>query len=218
MFFFRRDAGKKVCLPCGHLYGLSCIKKWLQTSSGGKCPLCNTLCAYRDAIPLHARSCASPHQKISSTRHFPFTKQGLVEFKEHERLRFVDAKKMYAEDCDRLIDVLEHQCEVHNRWVALGTQLKDLSKRDEELEQDYALRRQALRQRYDALRRRFDALGRRADVLEQRIDVLNRWLSAYKPNMKYLIQMYKEHFALQKNTEPCVAAAAPTCHKHNLSI
>lgn len=30
------------CLPCGHIYGLSCIKKWLlqRRSSGKVCPLC----------------------------------------------------------------------------------------------------------------------------------------------------------------------------------
>ncbi|GKE08225.1 zinc finger, RING/FYVE/PHD-type containing protein, partial [Tanacetum coccineum] len=48
------------CLPCGHMYGLSCIKRWLLQSSsgGGKCPQCNTLCAYKDVVLLFA----SPHR------------------------------------------------------------------------------------------------------------------------------------------------------------
>ncbi|GKE36253.1 zinc finger, RING/FYVE/PHD-type containing protein [Tanacetum coccineum] len=52
------------CLPCGHLYGFSCIKKWLQTSSGGKCPQCKTSCAYKDVIRLYA-SRASAYQKVN---------------------------------------------------------------------------------------------------------------------------------------------------------
>nr|GEY20431.1 zinc finger, RING/FYVE/PHD-type [Tanacetum cinerariifolium] len=53
------------CLPCGHMYGLSCIKKWLLlSSSGGKCPQCNTLCSFQDAILLYPpRLCVTAHQK-----------------------------------------------------------------------------------------------------------------------------------------------------------
>ncbi|GKB15722.1 probable sodium/metabolite cotransporter BASS1, chloroplastic [Tanacetum coccineum] len=51
------------CLPCG--YGFSCIKKWLLlSSSGGKCPQCNTLCSFQDAILLYPpRLCVTAHQK-----------------------------------------------------------------------------------------------------------------------------------------------------------
>lgn len=140
--------------------------------------------------------------QTSSTRHFPFTKRGLIEFKEHERLRRVHAKKMHAEDHKRLVDVLEHQSDVADQLVPLETQLDDLSERFEELEHDgFDV---ALKRRYDALGRRYDALGRRADVLEQRLDVLERWLSASKPTLKFFTQMYKEHLALQrKKTKPC---------------
>ncbi|GJU16304.1 zinc finger, RING/FYVE/PHD-type containing protein [Tanacetum coccineum] len=41
------------CLPCGHMYGFSCIKKWLLlSSSSGKCPQCNTLCSFQDEYSL----------------------------------------------------------------------------------------------------------------------------------------------------------------------
>ncbi|KAI3522853.1 hypothetical protein L1887_00905 [Cichorium endivia] len=41
------------CLPCGHLYGLSCIKKWLKRlhASSGKC---EDLCTLKDIGVLYA--------------------------------------------------------------------------------------------------------------------------------------------------------------------
>ncbi|XP_057984270.1 uncharacterized protein LOC131168670 isoform X3 [Malania oleifera] len=43
------------CLPCGHIYGMSCIKKWLeQCRSSGKCPQCNRKCMLKDIRKLYA--------------------------------------------------------------------------------------------------------------------------------------------------------------------
>ncbi|XP_019167749.1 PREDICTED: E3 ubiquitin-protein ligase RFWD3 [Ipomoea nil] len=43
------------CLPCGHIYGISCIKKWLQQrKSSGKCPQCNKKCTMKDVRLLYA--------------------------------------------------------------------------------------------------------------------------------------------------------------------
>ncbi|GAB2225713.1 hypothetical protein Droror1_Dr00006517 [Drosera rotundifolia] len=37
------------CLPCGHMYGMSCIKKWLRKQkSSGKCPQCEKKCTLKD--------------------------------------------------------------------------------------------------------------------------------------------------------------------------
>ncbi|GAB4833590.1 hypothetical protein Ancab_031833 [Ancistrocladus abbreviatus] len=42
------------CLPCGHLYGMSCIKKWLQQrKSSGKCPHCNKKCSLKDVRRIY---------------------------------------------------------------------------------------------------------------------------------------------------------------------
>nr|GEY42466.1 zinc finger, RING/FYVE/PHD-type [Tanacetum cinerariifolium] len=183
------------CLPCRHLYGLSCIKKWLiQSSSSGKCPQCNTLCKYEDVIPLYAsRLCDSAHQKASSTRHFPFTKKGLIEFREHERLWRVDTEKMHFEDSKKLVDVLEHQSDVMNKQYALLTLGADLVARVKELEQRAKNLGQAdalRRWRANALGRRSVALGRHAVVLEQRKKELERRLSAFKPSSNFFNQMY----------------------------
>ncbi|CAN1775898.1 E3 ubiquitin-protein ligase RFWD3 [Linum perenne] len=43
------------CLPCGHLFGLSCINKWLrQKRSSGKCPQCNRKCTLKDVRKIFA--------------------------------------------------------------------------------------------------------------------------------------------------------------------
>ncbi|KAL7248044.1 hypothetical protein ACSBR2_002862 [Camellia fascicularis] len=43
------------CLPCGHLYGASCIKKWLQQhKNSGKCPQCNRKCTLKDVRVIYA--------------------------------------------------------------------------------------------------------------------------------------------------------------------
>ncbi|CAN6838268.1 hypothetical protein Bca4012_047365 [Brassica carinata] len=48
------------CLPCGHLYGFSCIKKWLkQPRSAGKCPQCNRTCNLRDVRKIFASRIAA---------------------------------------------------------------------------------------------------------------------------------------------------------------
>ncbi|GJV97455.1 zinc finger, RING/FYVE/PHD-type containing protein [Tanacetum coccineum] len=193
------------CLPCGHLYGLSCIKKWLlQSSSSGK---------------------------ASSTRYFPFTEQGFTDFKEHEWSRLLDAQKRYNDDYKRLVDVLEQQCDLAKQQAALKPQWDDLVAWGAEMDQrpkklgqwvgelegfDFdAFKRQhrALTREHEALDLRFNALGRLADALRRRNNVLAQRYYAYEPSLKLFYEMYKEHLAQQKkNTEPC--AAAPTCNKH----
>lgn len=63
------------CLPCGHIYGLSCINKWLQRFRGpGKCPQCKNLCTLKGVRVLYAsRLCAADEEL-------------------HERVRALEAK------------------------------------------------------------------------------------------------------------------------------
>ncbi|XP_027905558.1 E3 ubiquitin-protein ligase RFWD3 isoform X2 [Vigna unguiculata] len=43
------------CLPCGHIYGMSCIKRWLQQrKNSSKCPQCNRKCTLKDVRKLFA--------------------------------------------------------------------------------------------------------------------------------------------------------------------
>ncbi|KAI4365271.1 hypothetical protein MLD38_021268 [Melastoma candidum] len=43
------------CLPCGHVFGMSCIKRWLQQQKkSGKCPKCNASCTVKGIRKLYA--------------------------------------------------------------------------------------------------------------------------------------------------------------------
>ncbi|KAM4094333.1 hypothetical protein ACB094_06G187700 [Castanea mollissima] len=44
------------CLPCGHVYGMSCIITWIQQCHGhpAKCPQCNAKCISKDVRKLFA--------------------------------------------------------------------------------------------------------------------------------------------------------------------
>ncbi|KAL3622636.1 hypothetical protein CASFOL_034047 [Castilleja foliolosa] len=42
------------CLPCGHIYGLSCINKWLERPGSSKCPQCKKKCRIKDIRLLYA--------------------------------------------------------------------------------------------------------------------------------------------------------------------
>ena len=42
------------CLKCGHVYGKSCIEKWLRQH--GRCPQCNSKAAKRDIRILYVKS------------------------------------------------------------------------------------------------------------------------------------------------------------------
>nr|GFA72976.1 zinc finger, RING/FYVE/PHD-type [Tanacetum cinerariifolium] len=210
------------CLPCGHLYGFSCIKKWLlQSSSSGKCPQCNYVCAYKDVVPLHASTlCVRAHQKASSTKYFPFSKQGFIDFKEHEWSRHLDAEKRYADDYKRLTNVVKQQHDLEKQQTALEPQwdnlvargmamdkrAKELGQPVDELEGADALTQEsdALGQLYLSLGRRHNALERHAEALSRRTDVLKRRSHAYELNLKFFNEMYKEHLEQQKNTEELV--------------
>ncbi|KAL4200930.1 hypothetical protein AMTRI_Chr02g256080 [Amborella trichopoda] len=51
------------CLPCGHLYGQSCIEKWIQQCgrNNGKCPQCKKKCMLKDIRKLYA-----PHIAVAN--------------------------------------------------------------------------------------------------------------------------------------------------------
>ncbi|GJT80861.1 zinc finger, RING/FYVE/PHD-type containing protein [Tanacetum coccineum] len=150
------------CLPCGHMYGFSCIKKWLLlSSSSGKCPQCNTLCSFQDAILLYpTHLCVTAHEKASSATLFPFTEQGFLEFKNYEYSRMLDAQLLRAADITHM-NIL--------RAESLG--LADaLQRRASLLEPRVELRRRtdALERLVSALRRRMDALVQRSDAFEKK--------------------------------------------------
>uniref|UniRef100_A0A915PYB5 RING-type E3 ubiquitin transferase n=1 Tax=Setaria digitata TaxID=48799 RepID=A0A915PYB5_9BILA len=47
---------KVVCLKCGHLFGQSCIERWIRTEKSAKCPQCKTRARITDIRRLYVRS------------------------------------------------------------------------------------------------------------------------------------------------------------------
>ncbi|KVH90417.1 E3 ubiquitin ligase BIG BROTHER-related [Cynara cardunculus var. scolymus] len=76
------------CLPCGHIYGSSCIKKWLQQRrSSGKCPQCNNLCTLKDVRVLYAtRLCVADEELQKRVRSL------------EARCSYLEQKDKYKED------------------------------------------------------------------------------------------------------------------------
>nr|GFB30049.1 hypothetical protein [Tanacetum cinerariifolium] len=163
------------CVSCGHIHGISCLKKWLlQSSSSGKCPQCNTLSAHKDVILLYASHiCVAAHQKASSIRHFPFTKEGFIEFKQYVRSRMVDAKKLHADESKHLMDVMKQRGVAERQHDILSRHLDDLSAQVQKMEG----RAKILGQPVDALGPA-DELRRHADELKLQADALGQWRDA----------------------------------------
>ncbi|KAL8040368.1 hypothetical protein ABFX02_10G093600 [Erythranthe guttata] len=55
------------CLPCGHIYGLSCIKKWLRRPGSSKCPQCKKKCRIKDIRLLYANQIVAVDGEVQKT-------------------------------------------------------------------------------------------------------------------------------------------------------
>nr|GEX02486.1 zinc finger, RING/FYVE/PHD-type [Tanacetum cinerariifolium] len=161
------------CLPCGHIYGLSCIRRWLQQKGqkSSQCPQCNESCTMKNVELLYAtrlRDVVADH-KISTTR-FPFTRKGSRAFKLYTSIQQTDALK-------RRDDALKLLADVRGRHVDLLKRRDDIldSQADVLRQQDNALECQA-----EALEYQAEALGWRAEALEQRAKALGRRADAFK--------------------------------------
>ncbi|KAJ4844171.1 hypothetical protein Tsubulata_042095 [Turnera subulata] len=97
------------CLRCGHLFGLSCISKWIvQRGRSAKCPQCNSKCTLKDVRKLFAPRIA------------------VVDEESQKRIRFLEAK------CDSLEkkDAAWHkqESEAKKREAALQLEFDKLEK------------------------------------------------------------------------------------------
>ncbi|PWA66361.1 zinc finger, RING/FYVE/PHD-type [Artemisia annua] len=184
------------CLPCGHIYGLSCIRRWLQQKgqrSSQKCPQCNESCTMKNvkllyATQLHDAVAAADH-KISTTR-FPFTNKGSRAFELYVSRQQTDALK-------RRDDALKLLADVRGRRIDLLKRRDDMldSHADALRQWDTALDSQAnaLECQAEALGWRAEALEWRAEALEKRAEALGRRVNAFKASLDFFEQSYKEH-------------------------
>lgn len=96
-----------VRLPCtaGHVFGLSCLKSWMETSRQGNCPYCTeSICRYTSIPPLTAR-----HRQR-------------IDFDEEEaRIDTLDARRLIT-DCRRWtseqrVRIQDHPSEILLRFM-----------------------------------------------------------------------------------------------------
>ncbi|WVZ88795.1 hypothetical protein U9M48_035268 [Paspalum notatum var. saurae] len=54
------------CIPCGHVYGRSCLKRWLTQcgNQSAKCPQCDKMFEHKDIINLYAPQVAIPNSEL----------------------------------------------------------------------------------------------------------------------------------------------------------
>ncbi|GKC37754.1 hypothetical protein Tco_1050138 [Tanacetum coccineum] len=116
----------------GHMYGFSCIKKWLLlSSSSGKCPQCKASCLFQDAHFLYPpRLCDTAHQKADDIRHMNIL---LTRADELEEL--ADALRRRARPLEPRIDALGWRIDALKRLAsALRRRIDALGQRDDAFE------------------------------------------------------------------------------------
>ncbi|PWA71077.1 zinc finger, RING/FYVE/PHD-type [Artemisia annua] len=183
----------QICsLPCGHMYGFSCIEAWLKTGRPGsvKCPQCSTACTLKDvrlinATRLHIPDAAASDQNVadekSSTRRFPYNSAGVKAYRDYESGQLLHASNKRSIDLKRRADVLGKQKVAMKRLTELLNLKAHTEKQAKSLEQraDAMGRADALRCRADALGQWADEYLRKADALRCRADALGQWADEY---------------------------------------
>ncbi|CAK7343198.1 unnamed protein product [Dovyalis caffra] len=103
------------CLPCGHLFGLSCIEKWLrQRGRLAKCPQCNRKSALKDVRKLFAPRIA------------------VVDEESQKRIRFLEEK--CASFVKKDADMCKKETEWKRREAAMQLELQKCKVRTTYLE------------------------------------------------------------------------------------
>lgn len=103
------------CLPCGHIYGFSCIKKWLQQRrTSRKCPQCNRKCTLKDIRKLFA-------SRVTA-----------VDEESQKRIRFLEAKCASLEKENA--DLCKKEAESRKSTMELQLRVNQLLDRATQLE------------------------------------------------------------------------------------
>ncbi|GJR16810.1 zinc finger, RING/FYVE/PHD-type containing protein [Tanacetum coccineum] len=171
----------RCCLPCGHIFGMSCILNWLQTCTHAHCFQCNAFFGIEDVRILYVNRLCIPtaDDQMEDTRCFPYSKQGYTAFKQYIWGRLTHALNKRSDALKQRANVLGRQ-NVAVEWRTNLLKRKEyLERRAKALEQraDAIGRANALR-RAGALRLRADALGQQADERLQKADEFGRQAKA----------------------------------------
>ncbi|KNA14167.1 hypothetical protein SOVF_109620 [Spinacia oleracea] len=119
------------CLACGHLFGMSCIKKWLgQRRNSGKCPQCNKKCTLKDVRRIYGSRVVVVDEKSEKRMQYLEAKCDSLEKKEEEwhkkeaewHLKLIVSQKKDVEICQKLKQLQERANILHRTVAELGNQ------------------------------------------------------------------------------------------------
>ncbi|KAL9267016.1 E3 ubiquitin-protein ligase RFWD3-like protein [Drosera capensis] len=117
------------CLPCGHLYGMPCIKKWLRKQkSSGKCPQCNKKCTLKDVRRIYGSRVVVIDEQLNKRIRFLETKCDAFEKKE------ADLKNKKAEWHKKEAEWHRKEAEWRTREAGLCQQLDQLKEEARNME------------------------------------------------------------------------------------
>ncbi|KAI4349101.1 hypothetical protein L6164_009738 [Bauhinia variegata] len=120
------------CLPCGHIYGMSCIQRWLQQRKNSrKCPQCNRKCALKDVRKLYASRLIAVDEESQKKIRSLEAKCATLESKASDwRKKEADCRKREAESLLKIQDLTE-------RTTCLEQQLQHVLERQSESEHNF---------------------------------------------------------------------------------
>ncbi|XP_075489980.1 uncharacterized protein LOC142528735 isoform X1 [Primulina tabacum] len=103
------------CLPCGHVYGLSCIKKWLLRRGSSKCPQCKKKCGIKDIRLLYASQIVAIDGELQKKVQSLEVKCVSMEKKNSDLLKKeTEWKKREADLCDQVKQLKRRTCDLEN--------------------------------------------------------------------------------------------------------
>ncbi|PWA45275.1 zinc finger, RING/FYVE/PHD-type [Artemisia annua] len=157
------------CLPCGHIYGRSCINQWLQQSQNcSKCPQCKSLCTLKDVTPLYAtRPCDDAVGALP---------KGFKAFKRYAMRRLDDESAMRLDAARRRDYAVRQGKEIYRRWY-------------------YS----AAAQQPDKYNRLANKFLHRDHMLDRRKWALKLRIEDYHASIDLFVQRYNEHMTRDKN-------------------
>ncbi|RZC77158.1 hypothetical protein C5167_001284 [Papaver somniferum] len=142
------------CLPCGHVYGLSCIQRWIQYSKQtySTCPVCKQKCSLENVIKLYSSPLLPLMEKGKEESLASHLEKLAHEMEEHFLKRFEEFKttiyRMVSENQKEIVDSVHEFINRMNEQRRQEIEAKD--KRIEELKM--SLERQEMQ--IDQMRKR----------------------------------------------------------------
>ncbi|OVA06944.1 zinc finger protein [Macleaya cordata] len=154
------------CLPCGHLFGLSCIKRWIQQSrrNNSKCPKCNRKCALKDIIRLYVSGLAVANYDEELEKRL-LTLEAAMEKTNRDLQRKAEEQN----------SIIEANIEANGRWMEAQNRTLKQMKHD-------------LQRTIEEQNSKIEAISRKLEVNDRRIGQLMEALKANDSRIRQLTE------------------------------